>query len=89
MIRKLIETAKYESSIHCYLFQFGRAIAEAVSLWLPFAADRVQSRVGSSGICGGQNGVGAGFLRVLRFSLLFILTNTPSSESPGAGTIGQ
>jgi hypothetical protein len=50
----------------------GRAIAEAVSCWLPTAAARVQSLVWSSGICGGQSGVGAGFLRVLRFPLPFI-----------------
>jgi hypothetical protein len=31
----------------------GRAIAEAVSRWLPTAAARVESRVWSSGICGG------------------------------------
>jgi hypothetical protein len=41
----------------------GRAIAEAVSHWLPNAA----SRVWSSGICGGQSGAGAGFLQVLQF----------------------
>jgi hypothetical protein len=45
-----------------------RAIGEAVSRWLPTAAARIQSRVWSSGICGGQNGAGAGFLRVLRVS---------------------
>jgi hypothetical protein len=45
----------------------GRAIAEAVSRWLPTVAARVQSQVWSSGICGGQSGIGAGFLRVLRF----------------------
>jgi hypothetical protein len=67
----------------------GRAIAEAVSRWLPTAAARVQSRVWSSGICGGQSGAGAGFLRVLRFPLPFIPPNSPSSQSPGAGTIGQ
>jgi hypothetical protein len=44
----------------------GRAIAQAVSHWLPTAAARVRSRVWSSGICGGQSGAGAGFLRVLR-----------------------
>jgi hypothetical protein len=58
------------------LFQFtkreftasrGRAIAQAVSRWLSTAAARVQTRVWSSGICGGQSGAGAGFLRVLRF----------------------
>jgi hypothetical protein len=47
----------------------GRAIAQAVSRWLPIAAARVQIWVWSSGICGGQNGAGAGFLRVLRFPL--------------------
>jgi hypothetical protein len=67
----------------------GRAIAEAVSCWLPTAAARVQSRIWSSGICGGQSGVGAGFLLVLRFPLPFIPPNSPSSQSPGAGTIVQ
>jgi hypothetical protein len=67
----------------------GRAIAEAVSRWLPTAAARVQSRVWSSGICGGQSGARAGLLRVLRFPLPFIPPNSPSSQSPGAGTIGQ
>jgi hypothetical protein len=61
----------------------GRAIAEAVSRWLPTAAARVQSRVCSSGICGGQSGVGAGFLRVLRFPLPFIPPNSPPSNHPG------
>jgi hypothetical protein len=42
-----------------------------------------------SGICGGQSGAGAGFLRVLRFPLPFIPPNSPSAQSPGAGTIGQ
>jgi hypothetical protein len=40
----------------------GRAIAQAVSRWLPTAATRARSRVWSSGICGGQSGAGAGFL---------------------------
>jgi hypothetical protein len=38
-----------------------------VSRWLPTAAARVRARIWSSGICGGQSGAGAGFLRVLRF----------------------
>jgi hypothetical protein len=67
----------------------GRAIAEAVSRWPPTAAARVQSKVWSSGICGGQSGAGAGFLRVLWFPLPFIPPNSPSSQSAGAGTIGQ
>jgi hypothetical protein len=64
----------------------GRAIAEAVSRWLPNAAARVQSRVWSSGICGGQCGAGAGFLRVLRFPLPI---SNHHHLSSGAGTIGQ
>jgi hypothetical protein len=50
-------------------FEFctGRAIAQAVSSWLPTAVARVRARVWSSGICGEQSGAGAGFLRVLRF----------------------
>jgi hypothetical protein len=40
----------------------GCAIPEVVSRWLPTAA----ARVWSSGICGGQSGARAGFLRVLR-----------------------
>jgi hypothetical protein len=67
-----------------------RAIAQAVSRWFPTAAAWVRTRVWSSGICGGQSGAGAGFFRVLRFPLLiFIPPNSASSQSPGAGTIGQ
>jgi hypothetical protein len=39
------------------------------SRWLPTAVARVRSRDWSSGICGGQNGAGAAFLRVLRIPL--------------------
>jgi hypothetical protein len=56
----------------------GRAVAQAVSRWLPTASARVRSRVWSSGICGGQSGAGAGFLRVLRFPLPI----APQSPSP-------
>jgi hypothetical protein len=43
------------------------------------------------GICGGQSGVGAGFLRVLGFKLPkpVIPPTSPSSQSPGAGTTDQ
>jgi hypothetical protein len=69
---------------------YGRTIAQAVSRWLPTVAARVRARVWSSGICGGQSGAGAGFLRVLRFPLpIFIPPNSPSSQSPRAGTIGH
>jgi hypothetical protein len=57
-----------------------RALAQAVSRWLPTTAARVRSQVWSSGICGGQSGAGAGFLRVLQFPLpVFIPPNSPSS----------
>jgi hypothetical protein len=40
-------------------------------------------------VCGGQSGTGAGFLRVLTFPLQIIIPQiSPSSQSPGAGTIG-
>jgi hypothetical protein len=56
--------------------QGGRAIAQAVSRWLPTPAARVQS----CGICGGQSGAGAGCLRVLRFPLpIFIPPISPQS----------
>jgi hypothetical protein len=62
---------------------FGRAIAQAVSRWLPTSEGRVQARVKSCEICGGQSGTGEGFLRVLGFPLpIFILpiaTQSPSS----------
>jgi hypothetical protein len=52
--------------------RFGRAVAEAVILWLSTVAARVRVRAGC-GVCGGQSGTGAGFLRVLRFPLPIII----------------
>jgi hypothetical protein len=58
-------------------------LAQAVSGWLPTAAARVQNRVYACGICGGQSGAGAGFLRVLQFPLLICIPPiTPQSPSP-------
>jgi hypothetical protein len=60
----------------------GRGIAQAVSRWLPTATARVRARVWSCGICGGQSGAGAGFLRALRFPLpIFIPPTAPQSPS--------
>jgi hypothetical protein len=60
----------------------GRAIAQAISRWLPTMAARVRARVWSCGICGGQSGAGAGFLRVLWFPLPnFIPPVSPQSPS--------
>jgi hypothetical protein len=77
--------------IFCYLVsrssssindKVGRAIAQAVSRWLPTAAARVRARVWSCEICSRQSGTGAGFLRVLRFPLpIFIPPIAPQSPS--------
>jgi hypothetical protein len=59
----------------------------SLRVWPPTAAARVRSQVKSSGICGGQNGVGAGFLRVFRFSCQFSFHIHYLSS--GADTIDQ
>jgi hypothetical protein len=60
----------------------GRAIAQEVSRWLPTAVAWVRALVWSCGICGGQSGAGAGFLRIIRFPLsIFIPSITPQSQS--------
>jgi hypothetical protein len=61
------------------MLKIGRTVAQAVSRWLLTAAARVRVRT-VCWVCGGQNGIGAGFLRVLRFPLpIFILPISPSS----------
>jgi hypothetical protein len=58
--------------------KLGRAVAQAVSRWLPTAAARVRVRA-ACGVCGGQSGTGGGFLRVLRFPLPIIPPISPLS----------
>jgi hypothetical protein len=53
----------------------GRAVAQAVSRCLPIAAPRVRVRAA----CGGQSGIRADFLRVLRFPLPIIPLISPWS----------
>jgi hypothetical protein len=52
--------------------------SSAVRRCLPTAAARVCVRE-ACGVCGGQSGTGAGFLRVLRFPLPIIRPISPSS----------
>jgi hypothetical protein len=60
----------------------GHAIAQTISRRLPTEAALVQAYVISCGICGGQSGIGAGFLRALRFPLtIFIPPTAPHSSS--------
>jgi hypothetical protein len=57
----------------------GRAVAQAISRWLPTATTRVRVRA-ACGACGGQSDTGAGFLRALRFPLPIIFPPiSPSS----------
>jgi hypothetical protein len=57
-------------------FQKGRAIAQAVSRRLPTAVTRARAQVRSCGICGGQSGPWAGFIRVLMFPLQILIPPT-------------
>jgi hypothetical protein len=57
----------------------GRAVAQAVSRWLPTMMTRVRIRAPCE-VCDGQSGTGAGFLRVLWFPLPIIIPPiSPSS----------
>jgi hypothetical protein len=47
----------------------------------PSAVAQVRAQVRSCGICGGQSGTGAGFLRALRFPLLILIPPTAPYSS--------
>jgi hypothetical protein len=83
----IVRTPKYYAWLLCCNITVGRAVAQAVSRWLPTAAPRVRVRA-ACGVFAEQSGTGSGFLRVLRFPRLIIPPVSPTSQSPGAGTIG-
>jgi hypothetical protein len=57
-------------------------VCESLVAGFPPQRPGFRARVWSGGICGGQSGAGAGFLRVLRFSLpIFIPPIAPQSSS--------
>jgi hypothetical protein len=64
--------------LHIVSSGVGRAVAQAVSRWLPTAEGLVRVRA-ACGVCRGQSGIEAGFLRVLRFPLPIIPPICPSS----------
>jgi hypothetical protein len=83
LLRK-IRNGSQIRSFYCVIMTqtWGPRHIQAVSRWLPTAAARVRARIWSCGICGGQSGAGAGFLRVLRFPLpIFIPPIAPQSPS--------
>jgi hypothetical protein len=73
--------------IKTVILNAGRAIAQAVSRRLPTSAVRVRVQVRSCGICGGQSGTGAGYLRVLRFPLPILITPTAPQSSSSSSII--
>jgi hypothetical protein len=67
---KIIPEADFLQVLPSFIISYhstGRALAQAISLWLPTAAARVSIRA-ACGVCGGQSVTGAAFLRVLRVS---------------------
>jgi hypothetical protein len=67
----------------------GRAIAQAVSHWLPTAATRVRAQVWQVGFVVDKVALGQVFSEYFSFPLpIFIPPNSPSLQSPRAGTSG-
>jgi hypothetical protein len=68
-VRRFNVKCPHNISLHCFE---DRAVAQAVSLWLPTVAVRVRIRAECAVYCG-QNGTEIGFLRVLPFPLPIII----------------
>jgi hypothetical protein len=76
-----------EYCLNHHLSMLGRAITQVVSRRLPTAEVRARAQIKSCGICGGQSGSGAGFLRVLRFPLPVFIPPTAPYSSSSSSTI--
>jgi hypothetical protein len=63
----LLRNKKFWDNFWLTTYSRAGGIAQAVSRWLPTAGARVQTRVWSSGICGGQSGAEAGFSEYFGF----------------------
>jgi hypothetical protein len=74
----VLKLKSLRNEILCIQGSLGRAVAQAVIRWLPTAAAWVRVRA-VCGVCGGESGTGASFLRVLRFPLPVIPPISPSS----------
>jgi hypothetical protein len=66
----------------------GCALAQTVSRRLPIAAAWFRSQVRSYGIIDGERGTGAGFLRILRFSLPILTPPTAPHLPLAADAVG-
>jgi hypothetical protein len=66
----------------------GRAIAQAVSRRFSTAAARIRAQFRSCGICDGQSGTGADFLRVLQFPFIILIPPTAPLSSPSVFQAG-
>jgi hypothetical protein len=77
MSRFPIQFQRYRTcDVWKYFRDYFISLAQAVSRWFPTATARVRVWTGC-GVCGGQSGIGAGFLRVLDFPLPIIPPISP------------
>jgi hypothetical protein len=75
------------SSEGCRQKKVSHAMAQAVRYQLSTAVVPVRAQVRSCGICGEQSGIGAGFVRIIRFPLPILIPTV--SHSSGTGIIGR